>query len=721
MDTPPTPEAGPDESGKIRDFGEKIGGARKNIRGKLNRDDLARLNPAERVKLCRKDMVWPTPDYAALAAVGTGTHHVDAVAVMKLIRDAIPTAPSGITARDFDTEETKTKQGDFIEFVRIIRAICETRVTVGQIAEGLRTSAELQPFLEITRTGERINRQQGLGLPVRYYHQIRFTNKFHGMFDRWRETRELVSLVGQVLEGSKDDAAKEFRASNPRWPYATGAVEAWLEKQRLGVYDAAEQGGQLEPLWRVGNFRAVGLYRRAYGDEVQRGEHFYTPSLAFTPRSLSSMLHGDENRDLFVAKFPGVAENRFPTQAAAQAALLAYGEVNVAVRVAAQQLKRGATQPKAKQGLAADFERVGPDRRNGRAATPQDYLALGLRGGEFGLWVKDSERQGVLDNGYDAFADLADTFGWPMDTLALGGTLAIAFGSRGGGHYAAHYEPMRTVINLTKPKGAGALAHEWGHALDHYLGNIAAGLGWRTPAGAGNKYIDCGISYFSEMQPPAMFTPRGDEAQTALSGFLLDLHRAMFAPVHALVNDYLQSDRTSAWDFETKIKAAVTRAVGRTKITWFVHNLGIRTSEINAWRNRFDEIRRGDQAVLDQWVVKRKTGYKTDADKMDAGRSESSGPYWGLKLELFARAFEAITADTAHAKNLASPFLVPPQCNNALWQTGKPYPEGEEREAFVKSFVPLLRELPLYIEKPRQTAVDLTQVKTSRAASVAGP
>ena len=73
--------------------------------------------------------------------------------------------------------------------------------------------------------------------------------------------------------------------------------------------------------------------------------------------------------------------------------------------------------------------------------------------------------------------------------------------------------------------------------------------------------------------------------------------QAVFAPVHALVNDYLQSDRTSAWDFETKIKAAVTRAVGPTKITWFVHNLGIRTSEINVWRNRFDEIRRGDQAA----------------------------------------------------------------------------------------------------------------------------
>ena len=31
----------------------------------------------------------------------------------------------------------------------------------------------------------------------------------------------------------------------------------------------------------------------------------------------------------------------------------------------------------------------------------------------------------------------------------------------------AHYEPARNVINLTRLKGAGSLAHEWGHALDY--------------------------------------------------------------------------------------------------------------------------------------------------------------------------------------------------------------------------------------------------------------
>ena len=33
----------------------------------------------------------------------------------------------------------------------------------------------------------------------------------------------------------------------------------------------------------------------------------------------------------------------------------------------------------------------------------------------------------------------------------------------------AHYEPLLEVINLTKLRGAGCLAHEWAHALDDIL------------------------------------------------------------------------------------------------------------------------------------------------------------------------------------------------------------------------------------------------------------
>ena len=50
--------------------------------------------------------------------------------------------------------------------------------------------------------------------------------------------------------------------------------------------------------------------------------------------------------------------------------------------------------------------------------------------------------------------------------------LALAFGARGQGlsGAVAHYERNYGVINLTKMQGAGALAHEWFHAADHYFG-----------------------------------------------------------------------------------------------------------------------------------------------------------------------------------------------------------------------------------------------------------
>lgn len=54
----------------------------------------------------------------------------------------------------------------------------------------------------------------------------------------------------------------------------------------------------------------------------------------------------------------------------------------------------------------------------------------------------------------------------------MNGSLGIAFGARGSGNTKAHYEPAQVVINLTKKKGAGSLAHEWWHALDNFFGKL---------------------------------------------------------------------------------------------------------------------------------------------------------------------------------------------------------------------------------------------------------
>ena len=98
----------------------------------------------------------------------------------------------------------------------------------------------------------------------------------------------------------------------------------------------------------------------------------------------------------------------------------------------------------------------------------------GIRAGEFGNWTNTLERQASLDQAYDAFADLAFALDIDEKSVSLPGlscgSLAIAFGARGRGDAAAHYEPLREVINLTRLRGAGSLGHEWGHALDHLIG-----------------------------------------------------------------------------------------------------------------------------------------------------------------------------------------------------------------------------------------------------------
>lgn len=123
---------------------------------------------------------------------------------------------------------------------------------------------------------------------------------------------------------------------------------------------------------------------------------------------------------------------------------------------------------------AENRPRTGKDHRNGRDITAEEFQQqFGFRGGEFGKWVSQGkgaqERQFMLNSAYDALMDLADIVGVPPKAISLNGTLGIAFGSRGGGWASAHFEPSNLVINLTKPRGAGALAHEWFHALDNYF------------------------------------------------------------------------------------------------------------------------------------------------------------------------------------------------------------------------------------------------------------
>lgn len=126
---------------------------------------------------------------------------------------------------------------------------------------------------------------------------------------------------------------------------------------------------------------------------------------------------------------------------------------------------------KADMRNAVNEERTGQSYRD-HDITPDEFMAtFGIRGGQFGNWVTGDERQQMLNNAYDGFMDLSKALKINPKAIGLNGTLGIAFGARGSGWASAHYERGEQVINLTKTRGAGSLAHEWWHSLDHYMKN----------------------------------------------------------------------------------------------------------------------------------------------------------------------------------------------------------------------------------------------------------
>lgn len=148
--------------------------------------------------------------------------------------------------------------------------------------------------------------------------------------------------------------------------------------------------------------------------------------------------------------------------------------------------------------------REGPLRRS-TEVTPQMFQeAFGFRGVEFGLWVEQVLRQQNLNEAYDALMDMADVLGIPPKKLSLDGTLGLAFGARGtGGINApnAHFEPEHFVMNLTKKRGPGALAHEWFHAYDNHRSRNAG-----RPYAYATEVVSLG-------GPPALAFPEPERAR----------------------------------------------------------------------------------------------------------------------------------------------------------------------------------------------------------------
>lgn len=124
----------------------------------------------------------------------------------------------------------------------------------------------------------------------------------------------------------------------------------------------------------------------------------------------------------------------------------------------------------------------------------QTVTRFNLYGIEFGNWMNQQERLIFLAGTAQGLNDLSKINSWTLKDIGLAGTLSITLGSRGfGGTVAAFYMGYPyELINLTKTMGPGALAHEYGHAIDFFA---AKKLNLREPCSGGRTVRVHGFKY----------------------------------------------------------------------------------------------------------------------------------------------------------------------------------------------------------------------------------
>ena len=87
-----------------------------------------------------------------------------------------------------------------------------------------------------------------------------------------------------------------------------------------------------------------------------------------------------------------------------------------------------------------------------------------------GGWVTNGEYLLAVQLLGEGLMDLEGVLGKTMPALLGMEGLALSYGARGRGKASAHFESDEFIINLTRFRGIGSLAHEFGHYLDCSLG-----------------------------------------------------------------------------------------------------------------------------------------------------------------------------------------------------------------------------------------------------------
>jgi len=619
LDAAQPEQAQPKPATTIQDAGEKIGGARKDRwkdRG-LNTDDLDAMSESEGAELATKANVWK-PDWAAL--VDGGMNPVMA-ATVKVVYDRLAAQPK---------DNTPAGRRRYVKMMQAVRQVYGALTPENVDAAHDRLLFDHLRWTQALRGGTT--------------NELARRNA-EGIEDLAAHMKDAKATLFSVYKGRSDpfviDAIDKHKIQRMLADGFPGKVEPW--KRRLSLRE----------------FSGTGMTERGVELVVKDSAEAGTPLTAGQVRAGYVAIRTKDGKALAYA----------PTRADAEVAAKAVYE-----RISA----RGEGQPLPERPHLDSLRREGLEAGIDRDATPQDLLqAFGFRGVEFGNWAAQDERQKLLNLAFDSLGDLATVLKVPRQALSLNGTLGMAFGARGGGRHAAHYEPGKLVINLTKLRGAGTLAHEWAHAFDHYLGELDRADAYQSKArGASGWYTR---AEYDGKPTTRMVSDRQGGWRRAEVNRLDNLRPEMAAAINGVMNELFsaplpQAEAIAAADAEVQRARRYLADLGNDDHSKGVYQRGLEQAEQRLADARAGKIER-----------RRDSEFAKNARALDG---DGEAGYWSRPTEMFARAFEGYVFDRLVAMGAKSDYLVHgvEADRYAAGYKGNPYPTGEDRARINAAF-----------------------------------
>lgn len=674
-----TPQAARNE-----DVGQQLYANRRNFTGRgLSWDDVSSLNDTLKVKEVTKAKVWPRPNYEQLVADGTPP------VLARMVKQVYDSISAGPTIRS-GTPPTDAELKLYIDTLGKVReglfGFVSDRQQVAEFARGVLTQVRGEPtalapvsVLDMSKTA--MGAEQVASVLLRRIWPEELTKPTMGRFSRGSQAHKEIAIVGgnKALGGmqfTRSDISKWVADLGKGWP---GKREAW-EVQGYRILAPGEYTG-------AGQEMPDGTIRMSIRQKEGRGS--WRANLTDQQMTNSFLLVQDG----------GFNAEPFPTRDAATEAARAKVKRNPG----AGQDIRGTNIEKA--------ERTGPARRQeGEEVTSQRLMdTFGFRGVNFGRegWINQAERQAYLNQAYDGLLDLADVLGMPPKAISLDGALGIAFGAQGKGKNAAHFIAGVNEINLTKTKGAGTLAHEWGHAMDHHFATLAALEKDKEPFLSEHasqpetrermviedgKYVRKTIKTFGDdIRPEIVQAFRAihqamekrnesigeakmrrdvalERAQKQLAGWIKAARRAiegsnaenkadLLAEFDQHAEKFRQGDTGDGYEkagkqvFSARVAAVRNLIKDATGRVWSKDETDGLESNARYVKSLVGK-QEADSEHLPQQVS---TQYRRDSLAMD--KEKGGKAYWGTSTEMFARAFELYVHDKLSQKGAMNTFL----------------------------------------------------------------